>query len=117
MSRRLMRSEVEARLLRALSEAPCAVLAELMAEVYPEQLVELEKSQEWKAVCRHLMDRESQLTRKLVDSVANPDPLSGALSDAALKAQIKAYRYVQFSLIRELMDSGEEKDESKTPVV
>ena len=46
MSRRLRQSELEERLLRALAEAPCAVRAELMAEVYPERLAELESARQ-----------------------------------------------------------------------
>lgn len=49
--------------------------------------------------------------------MSNPEALSGALSDSALKGQIRALRYIQFSLVPEIMDGGEEKDESKKPLV
>ena len=55
--------------------------------------------------------------RKLVDSVPNPEPLSGALSDAATKAQIRELRYIQFSLVPDLQGGGEEKNETTNQVV
>lgn len=82
-----------------------------------EQWEDFQKSPEWKGLCLHLAERESRLTRRLVDSPNNPEALSGALSDSALKAQIRALRYIQFSLVPELMDGGEEKDETKNPMV